>query len=82
MVDPEVLGIQLMRGIKHIALVICALLPCTSAAQNESTVCTGRPITSRDGTAAVLTDCDLETIWARAGMRAHLLQCEIGRAHV
>jgi hypothetical protein len=75
MVDPEILGIQLMRGMIKFSLIICALLLCTSSLAEEDTVCTGRPVTSRDGTAAVLTDCDLEVAWARAGMRAHLQEC-------
>jgi hypothetical protein len=47
----------------------------------DDSVCTGRPLASKDGTAAVLTDCDLESMWAKAGMRAHLRQCaESGQA--
>ena len=67
-----------MRGWYYIALVVCALSPCAAA---DDSVCTGRPLTSKDNTAAVLTDCDLESMWAQAGMRAHLQQCaESGQA--
>lgn len=62
-----------MCGWKYILFVVCALLPCASGA--DDSVCTGRPLVSKDGTAAVLTDCDLESMWAEAGMRAHLQQC-------
>jgi hypothetical protein len=83
-VDTQVLGIRLMRGWKYIALVVGVLLPYTSAlntartAENagaDESVCTGRPLASKDNTAAVLTDCDLESMWAKAGMRAHLEKC-------
>jgi len=67
-----------MHGWKYI-VVVCLLVP--YAAKAGESVCTGRPLTSRDGTAAVLTDCDLEEIWARAEMRVHLRRCaENGQA--
>ena len=61
-----------MRGWKYIALVVLAL-PAPAGA--DESVCTGRPLTSKDGSAAVLTDCDLEEAWAKAGMREHLKKC-------
>lgn len=83
MVDPQVLGIQLMCGSRDLVLGVCVLLlgaPFESSAE-ENAVCTGRPIASRDGSAATLTDCDLEAIWARVGLRARLEQCtRTGRA--
>jgi len=75
MVAPEILGIQLMRGMRKLFLIVCALLLSASSLAEEDTVCTGRPVTSQDGSAAVLTDCDLKTVWARAGIRAHLQEC-------
>jgi hypothetical protein len=75
MVDPEVLGIQLMRGAIKFSVIVCTLLSCASSFAEDQTVCTGRPVTSRDGSAAVLTDCDLEEAWARSGIRVHLQEC-------
>jgi hypothetical protein len=73
-VDPEVLGIQLMRCVRIIALAWVLLLRVPASAQ-EYTLCTGRPLVSRDGSAATLTDCDLEATWERVGLRARLEGC-------
>ncbi len=80
MVDSEVLGVLLMRALEIPALGVCILLLCASAAPDgaaarDDIFCTGRPITARDGTAAGLTDCDLEVAWKRAGLRARMQRC-------
>jgi len=75
MVDPEVLGIQLMRSVGILTAGICVLLLFAPAFAQDDTFCTGRPVASRDGSAAVLTDCDLEVIWTRAGLHTHLQEC-------
>jgi hypothetical protein len=63
-----------MRCVRIIALAWVLLLRVPASAQ-EYTLCTGRPLVSRDGSAATLTDCDLEATWERVGLRARLEGC-------
>ncbi len=66
-----------MRGSRNLIVGFGLLLLCApvSGAAEGGAVCTGRPLVSRDGSAATLTDCDLEAAWARIQLRARLEKC-------